>query len=118
MKVYEDSDTVVFMDLAKDVDAHMLVVPKKHVKSIFDCDMDTLCHLMKTVKKISNHCIEACGYDGINLLNANDESAGQSVQHFHIHIVPRKKNDNINAWPNFSGAKFEIEEIYKQIKIK
>ncbi len=70
---------------------------KKHVKCILDCDVETLSHLMETVKKVSNHCIEHCGYDGVNLLNASDESAGQFVPHFHIHIIPRKTEDGIDA---------------------
>ena len=50
MKVYEDDWTVAFMDVAKDVDGHILVVPKKHVKNILDCDVDTLRKVMDTVK--------------------------------------------------------------------
>ena len=108
MKVYEDEHTLVFMDIAKDVDGHMVAIPKKHVKCILDCDAETLGCLMTTVKKIANHCVENCGYDGVNLLNASDESAGQSVPHFHIHIIPRKHGDGIDAWPKFDGAKCEI----------
>lgn len=117
LKVYEDENTLVIMDIAKDVDGHMVAIPKKHVKNILDCDVSTLKSLMETVKKVSNHCVEKCNYDGINLLNASDESAGQSVPHFHIHIIPRKKNDGIDAWPQFQGADSEISEIYERIKM-
>lgn len=118
MKVYEDEWTVAFMDIAKDVDGHILVVPKKHVKNILDCDAETLNKVMDTVKRVSGHLVDECGYDGVNLLNASDESAGQSVPHFHMHIVPRKKNDGIDAWPSFSGAKEELETVYKRIRIE
>lgn len=117
MQVYEDEHTLVFMDIAKDVDGHMVAIPKKHVKNILDCDTQTLHHLMTAVKKVSNHCVNMCHYDGVNLLNASDESAGQSVPHFHIHIIPRKNKDNIDAWPAFGGAHCEIEEIYNKIRI-
>ena len=117
MKVYEDENTLVFMDIAKDVEGHMVAIPKKHVKNIVDCDVSTLNSLMKTVKKISTHCIEKCNYDGINLLNANGESAGQSVPHFHMHIIPRTEKDNIDAWPQFQGADSEISEIFEKIKM-
>lgn len=117
MKVYEDEDTMVFMDVAKDVDGHMVAIPKKHVNNILDCDIDTLNHLMKTVKKISNHCVDKCNYDGVNLLNASDESAGQSVPHFHIHIIPRRNNDEIDAWPKFDGTNNTIEEIFEKLSI-
>ena len=115
-KVYEDDWTVAFMDIAKDVDGHIIAIPKKHVKNILDCDLDTLDKLLDCVKKVSNHLVDNCGYDGVNLLNASDESAGQSVPHFHIHIIPRKINDGIDAWPVFDGAKQDIEFIWKQVK--
>ncbi len=118
LKVYEDSETLVIMDIAKDVDGHMVAMPKKHVKSILDSDEETLGRLMRAVKKVSNHCVSECGYDGVNLLNASDEAAGQSVPHFHIHIIPRKKDDGIDAWPKFDGAKQEIAEIHKRLAIK
>ncbi len=117
-KVYENEHAMIFMDIAKDVDGHMVAIPKNHVKSILDCDNDTLHHLMDAVKEISDHCVNKCGYEGVNLLNASDESAGQSVPHFHIHIIPRKSNDGIDAWPQFSGANYEIEEIYRKLKME
>ena len=117
-KVYEDENTLVFMDIAKDVDGHMVAIPKKHVKSILDCDAETLTNLMTTVKRVANHCIDNCGYDGVNLLNASDESAGQSVPHFHIHIIPRKSGDGIDAWPKFDGANYEIEELFPKFRIR
>ena len=115
MKVYEDEHTLVFMDVADDVDGHILAVPKTHCKNILDCDEKTLSELMRTVKRVSEHLVEECGYDGVNLLNASGESAGQSVSHFHIHIIPRKTGDNIDAWPQYDGAKEKKEEVFKRI---
>ena len=116
LRVYEDAETLAFMDVAKDVDGHMLVIPKKHCKNILDCYPDTLSAVMNTVKKVSLHLTEKCGYDGVNLLNASDESAGQSVPHFHIHIIPRRKGDGIDAWPEFKGAKEEITDVFERIR--
>lgn len=118
MRVYEDAETLAFMDLAKDVDGHVLVIPKKHCKNILDCDAETLSAVMNTVQKVSLHLTEKCGYDGVNLLNASDESAGQSMPHFHIHIIPRRKNDGIDAWPSFAGAKEEIADVFGRIRIQ
>ena len=116
--VYEDTHTLVFMDIAGDVDGHMLAIPKKHVKSILDCDAQTLGHLMAAVKKVAKHCVDDCGYEGVNLLNASEESAGQSVPHFHIHIIPRKSGDGVDAWPKFDGANHEIEELFQKLRIR
>ncbi|MFU7517138.1 HIT family protein [Clostridium sp. HCS.1] len=121
MKVFEDEYTIAFMDLAKDADGHILVIPKKHCKNILDCDNDTLKYIMNTVKKVSNHLVENCGYNGVDLLNANNESAGQTVPHFHMHIIPRKEGDGLGGsgeWPKFIGAKYEIEYMQKKLIIK
>ena len=118
LKVYEDEHTIVFMDIAKDVDGHMVAITKKHFENILDSDVDALNHLMFAVKKVANHCVNECGYEGINLLSTNGKSADQCVPHFHMHIIPRRSNDNVEAWPEFGGAKCEIEEIYEKIRIK
>lgn len=117
LRVFEDEQTLAFMDIAKDVDGHILVIPKKHVKSILDCDSETLFAVAHTMKTVSNHLTENCGYEGVNLLNASGERAGQSVQHLHIHIIPRKRGDGIDAWPKFNGAKEDLKEIYARVKL-
>ena len=118
LKVYENDKTLAFMDIAKDVDGHILVIPKKHCKNIPDCGPEMLSAAMQTVKTVSNHLTERCGYDGVNLLNASGESAGQSVSHFHIHIIPRKRDDGIDAWPGFEGAKEDVQTIFEKVKMQ
>ena len=118
MKVYEDEFSCVFMDIAEDVDGHMVAVPKKHFESILDCDDTTLHHLMDAVKRVANHCVAHCGYEGVNLLNASGICAGQSVPHFHIHIIPRTPDDEINAWPSFSGSRLPIAQLHQKLQIR
>ncbi len=115
-KLYEDDTTISIMDIADDVDGHILVIPKKHCKNILDCDSDVLHDMMDIVQKVSRHLVDNCGYDGVNLLNASDESAGQSVPHFHIHIIPRKYNDGIDGWPVFKGAEKDYSYHFEKLK--
>ena len=117
MRVYEDEFTLAFMDIAADVDGHICVIPKVHCESILDCEGETLSKLMNTVKKISEHLTQNCGYGGVNLLNASGKAADQSVLHFHIHIIPRKENDGLNTWPKFPGAKEDIKTVFERIKM-
>ncbi len=117
LKIYEDDLTIAFMDIARDVDGHVLVIPKTHCKNILDCNSTLLNAVTQTVQKLSVHFTENCGYDGVNLLNASDESAGQSVPHFHVHIIPRKNDDGIDAWPKFDGAKQDVQKICEQLKL-
>lgn len=114
--IYEDEKTLVILDKAKDVDYHMLAIPKKHVKNILDCDEETLANLLLTVKKISNYCVDSLGFEGVNILSAANEAAGQSVSHFHIHIIPRRNKDGLNAWPSFPGAKIDLVEAFEFLK--
>ena len=117
-KIYEDEYTYAFLDIAKDVDGHTLVIPKKHVENILDCDNETLHHVMNTVKKIANHYVDNCGYNGVNILNANDKSAQQSVFHLHFHIIPRKNEDGIDAFPHFDGANHPLDEMHSKLKLQ
>ena len=118
LKIFEDENAIAFMDIAKDVDGHILVIPKEHYKNILDCE--TLSATINMVKLVSNHLVDNCGYDGVDILNANDESAGQSLPHFHIHIIPRCYNDGlggIGEWPQFPGAKQELKTMYERIRM-
>ena len=119
-KVYEDEYTLVTMDKAGDADGHMLVMPKKHVNNIMDTDIETLNQMMATVKKVSNHLVDNCGYEGVDILNANGKAAGQTVPHFHMHIIPRRFDDGLGgagAWPSFPGTKYELETIHKKVQM-
>lgn len=121
LKIYEDEFTFSMMDIAKDVDGHILVIPKKHCVSILDCDQETLIHVSKTVKIVSNHLVNNCGYEGVDLLSANGEAAGQSLPHFHIHIIPRRTGDGLGGrgeWPCFPGAKQDIHSMHRLLKLK
>ncbi|MBO4320699.1 MAG: HIT family protein [Treponema sp.] len=116
-KIYEDDYTYAFLDIAKDVDGHTLVIPKKHVRSMLECEPEDMTHVMNSVQKISRHFIDDCGYGGVNLFNCTNECAHQSVFHFHMHIIPRKEGDGIRGVPPFTGAKLPIEEMYEKLKM-
>ncbi len=116
-KIYEDEYTLAFLDIAKDVDGHTLVLPKKHFKNILDVDDETLKHVIETVKLVSKHYTSNCGFNGINIINNNEECAEQSIPHLHIHILPRKDNDNYKVFPSLSGAKHSLEENLEKLRI-
>ena len=115
--IYEDEHTLAFLDIADDVDGHTIVVPKIHVNNILDCDGETLTRLMHAVQLISKHYVEHCGYHGVNLLNASGAEAQQSIPHFHIHIIPRRHGDGINAWPTFTGGTQSADIMHQKLKI-
>lgn len=118
--IYEDEYTISFMDISMDVDGHILVIPKKHVSSLLTCEEETALHVMRTVKRVSDHLVRDCGYDGVDVMSANGAAAGQSLDHFHVHIIPRKTGDGLGGvgqWPSFPGAKEDIFAMHKRLKM-
>ncbi len=112
-KVYEDEFTYAFLDLNNDGLGHVLVIPKKHCTNVLDCDTATLSCIMDSVKLISNHLVDNCGFDGVNILNASGEGAEQSVFHLHFHILPRKQNDGFKTFPKLPENPMSKEEVLK-----
>lgn len=88
-KIYEDDLVLSFLDLSQASRGHTLVITKKRYKDIFEIPEDVLSHLMVVVKRLSLVIRDSLGAEGINILNNNHAVAGQSVFHFHVHIIPR-----------------------------
>lgn len=116
-KIYEDEYTYAFLDIAEDVDGHTVVIPKKHVTNVMDCDAEIISKVANAIRLISKHYVEDLGYDGVNILNASGKAAEQSVFHLHFHIIPRKDNDGLHAWPAFPGANHSLEEMHNLLKL-
>lgn len=92
--VYEDDLVIAFLDISQTTKGHTLVVPKEAYKNIFELNDDISAHLFKIVVKLSKAIKKAFNPDGLNIINNNGVVAGQSVFHYHIHILPRYKDDD------------------------
>ena len=115
-KVYEDDKYLAFLDISQTTKGHTLLIPKKHFENLLELDTTEYNNMFDIVKKIAKGIKDETNAKGFNILNNCNEAAGQTVMHFHIHIIPRRSNDNVDAWPKFDGANCEIEEIYKIAK--
>ncbi|MBH0228716.1 HIT family protein [Halobacillus yeomjeoni] len=101
-KVYEDEDVLAFLDISQVTKGHTLVIPKHHTKNIYETDEAVAEKVFARVPKISNALKKTYEPIGMNVLNNNEEPAGQSVFHLHIHLIPRYgKQDGF-------GAKWEV----------
>lgn len=116
-KIYEDQNALAFLDISKQYYGHTLVIPKKHYKNILEIPANELAEIMNVVQKISQHYIQNCGFEGINIANNNEECAHQSVFHLHIHIIPRKTNDNVKLYADVESLDLDLEDICKKLKI-
>lgn len=92
--VYEDEYTIAFLDLSQVTKGHTLVVPKKAFPDLFSLDDETSARLLKVCVIVATALKKAFNLEGLNLVNNNGTIAGQSVFHFHIHLIPRYPNDD------------------------
>ncbi|WP_163529647.1 HIT family protein [Halobacillus ihumii] len=88
-KVYEDDEVYAFLDISQVTKGHTLIIPKEHTKDIYHTDSGVAEKLFARVPKIANALKQSFEPIGLNLLNNNEEPAGQSVFHLHIHLIPR-----------------------------
>ena len=113
--VYEDDLVIAILDLSQATYGHTLVMPKKHYANIYEIDDDTLAHLIKVVKELAIKLKNKLHADGINILNNNDEAAGQTIMHYHIHILPRYKNDDLNISFTDHSKNTNLDDILNKI---
>lgn len=117
-KVYEDENTLAFLDINPVNPGHILVVPKKHFTNLEEADEETLCQVIKTVKKISSSLKKNLAVAGYNVAVNNDPAAGQVVPHLHFHVIPRLENDGLKLWPQKTYEAGQAEAVLKKIASK
>ena len=112
-KVFENDKVFCFFDINPLTKGHTLVISKTHYKDIFEIPESDLKEIISTAKNLSEKIKKALGADGVNLVNASGETAEQSVFHFHLHIVPRYKNDGLemNKWWQSKTQKADFEQL-------
>lgn len=115
--VYENAHTLCIIPNKIKVYGHVLVLPKKHYQNLFDIPTEQLNLTMATAQTIALHMKNKLKATGVNLLHATGQEAGQSVDHFHIHLLPRFADDRVDAWPKFEKKEFPIVEIFNKLTL-
>jgi len=92
-KIYEDEDTLAFLDIMPRTDGHALVITKEKARDLFDVRPEALAKLMAVVQKLAPVIQEAVGAEGVLIQQFNGAAAGQTVFHLHVHIIPRKEGE-------------------------
>lgn len=116
-KVYEDDNFLAFLDISQATYGHTLVVPKKHYANLLEMPNELLSKMFIIVKNISEKLTKTTQCEGFNILNNNGEAAGQTIHHFHVHIIPRYSNDNLEI--NFHENKLtpdQFNDLLNKIK--
>ena len=109
--VYEDEQFRVLLDLSPATKGHALILPKQHYANIFEIDENILRDLIVLAKKVASAMKETLNCDGVNIVQNNGEVAGQTVFHFHMHIIPRYKDDDqVIGWePHTSDPEVQAQ---------
>lgn len=114
--VYEDDDFRVIMDMSPATKGHSLILPKEHFSNIYEIDDEIAGKAFKLAKKMAILMTEKLSCDGFNIVQNNGETAGQTVFHFHMHLIPRYKDDNQKiGWTPTEPSSDELKEILDRI---
>jgi len=114
-KVYEDDEVLAILDISQTTKGHTLVMPKKHYENFLQMPENEYASLMAKVQKVTKLVTNKLNANGVNILINTNEVAGQTVNHTHVHIIPRyDEKDTIKV--EFSENKFDLNEVLNQIK--
>lgn len=114
--LYEDGQFRVILDLGPATKGHALIMPKEHSANLYEVPDETAAEAMKLAKKMALLLKSKLQCDGLNLVQNNGEAAGQTISHFHLHLIPRYKEDGqkIN-WIPSEPSREELEAVRKEI---
>src|SRR5437867_12905896 len=115
--VYEDDRTLAFMDINPLTDGHCLVVTRVHAATLFEADETDLKAAIATAKRVALAIRQALAPDGLNMLQANGTAAFQSVPHFHLHLIPRWRDDGKGFdWKLVPGDRVRIMKVGEKLR--
>jgi histidine triad (HIT) family protein len=116
-KLSETDRVLSFLDVSPVNPGHALVIPKRHCESLLEMTQQELHGSIFMVQRVARGAVKATGADGFNVLQNNDECAGQEVPHVHFHVIPRFTDDGFDfGWRQGSYEEGEMEELQEQIK--
>ena len=116
--LYEDDRCLAILDMAQCTKGHTLVLPKQHFDNYLEADEETLAHCMIIAKKVGNHLVKQLDAKGLNLLSNVHEVAGQSVNHMHLHIIPRYTSDDACKILFAESAKQDLDVLHQALKMQ
>ena len=115
--LYEDEDFRVILDASPAAKGHALILPKQHYANLYELDDSVASKVLVLAKKVITKMADILGCDGYNIVQNNGEAAGQTVFHFHMHLIPRSKGDEVGlGWKMGELTDEDKEDILSKIK--
>jgi len=116
-KVYEDDETLAFLDIFPANRGHTLVIPKKHSKDVHDTDPATYGLVASSAKKVADRLQLSLDSEGTSIFQMSREAGWQTVFHLHVHVIPRWSGDNLHKpWGIKAATDEELEEVLRKIQ--
>ncbi len=118
-KVYENDDTIAFMDINPLHPGHVLVIPREHSANVYEVSDEAIAAAARTARRVALAVNAVVDPDGLNVLQCNGPAAGQSVFHFHMHVLPRRLDDGAALnWEVIPGNMEEIGALAGKIRAR
>lgn len=114
--LYEDDMFRVILDISPATRGHALILPKKHFANLQEMDYATASEVFVLAKRMAAAMTEALACDGLNVVQNNGEAAGQTVFHFHMHLIPRYENDGVVLNKAGKTPDYSLEEVAALIR--
>jgi histidine triad (HIT) family protein len=116
--VYEDAQTLAFLDINPATRGHTLVIPKQHADDLFAIDSDTAAAVMRTVKLVADRIDEVLSPDGLTLAQTNRRAGWQDVFHLHVHLVPRWEGDGlVRPWTPRPAQPRSLSDVAETLRL-
>ena len=117
-KIYEDADVLAILDISQVTKGHVLVMPKEHYENFLSTPQEVMHKVMNIAQRIGQVQIKMLGAKGVNILSNAYEAAGQTVMHFHVHVIPRyESNDNFHLEMKENNESLNLPAIADKIKL-
>ena len=114
--IYEDKDFLAILDIAPATKGHVLIVPKEHVVTLLELSDDKASKILVLAKKIVSAMQKVHGFTDYNIIQNNGRIAGQSVDHYHLHLIPRYSVDEVGLWVPHEDDPSVTDELAEAVK--
>ena len=116
IRIYEDADTLAFMDIMPQADGHVLVIPKEHAETLMDLSEESARACIATTRRMAAAVKQALGQPAVSIMQMNGAAAGQTVPHCHFHVIPRSPGASLRIHAAERAEPEKLEMIARKIR--
>lgn len=111
--IYEDDDLLAFLDISQNTKGHTLIIPKTRFTNVLDADDEIIAKINIKAKELANDLMNVFGASGVNILTNANEIAGQTVFYYHVHVIPRYTEEELEF--KTQTTNFDLDKVHQAI---